>query len=278
MNALYAVFSGTGNTLRVANRSAELLRSAGHTAEVYSIKKGAPMPAVEEYDTLIVAYPVHGFNTPTPVLKFVKSLPSGEGKCAYLMRTSGEPSKLNHASGLQPKRILKKHGYDVRGEFYYVMPYNIIFRHSDGMTVRMWNAAERRIAEDVKTIASGGTSLMKVDPIRRFAAFAVRIEHPAMPLIGRGFHVTDDCVGCGLCASGCPQGNITMNDGKPVFGKDCVGCMGCSFFCPKDAVRISVLNGWRVNGAYSYEGEPATDEEVCRYLHKMYVNYFHENE
>ncbi len=278
MNILYAVFSGTGNTLRVCRRSAELLRESGHAAEVYSIKKGAPMPAIEAYEALVVAYPVHGFNAPTPVLKFLRSLPAAAGKRAYLLRTSGEPSKLNNASGVTPKRILKKKGYDVRGEFTYVMPYNILFRHSDGMVARMWQAAERRIEEDVQTVARGGGQLIKVDPVRRAAAFAVRIEHPAMPLLGRGFRTTDDCVGCGLCATDCPQGNITMKDHRPVFGADCVGCMGCAFLCPKDAVRISLLNGWRVNGAYSFEGEPAADDEVCRYLRKMYLRYFHENE
>lgn len=278
MRALYAVFSGTGNTLRTATLSAERLRALGNEAEVFSIKKGVPMPEIGSFDTLIAAYPVHGFNAPTPILKFLKKLPEGNGMSAYLLRTSGEPSKLNHASGISPKRILKKKGYRVLGEFSYVMPYNIMFRHSDGMAARMWSVAEKMIGEDAVSIANGEGTLIKVDPIRRFAAFAVRIEHPAMPLIGRTFRVTDSCVGCGLCASDCPQGNITMKGDRPSFGTDCVGCMKCAFFCPKDAVRISLLNAWRVNGAYTYDGEPAQDDEVCRYLHKMYVNYFHEHE
>lgn len=278
MKVLFAVFSGTGNTRRVAQTFAEGLTSLGHLTELYMIKKGAPMPEVGQYDVLIVGYPVHAFNAPTALISFVKELPAGE-KPVYLLRTSGEPSKLNDASGITPRRILTKKGYSVKGEFTYVMPYNIIFRHSDGMVSRMWRAACLRIERDIRTVDTLQGELRKVGPLRRSAAFVLRIEHPAMPLIGKTFHVAKDkCIGCGACAKLCPCGNIRMVDGRPKFGMHCVGCMGCSFSCPQDAVRISLLNLWRVNGKYAFTGEPSTDEETCRYLHGMYNRYFHETE
>lgn len=279
MKILYTVFSGTGNTLRAANRSAEEIKTLGHDADVVRLTSGTTAPTAQDYDVIVICYPIHGFNTPTPVLKFLKDLPHGGDKQAYLLRTSGEPSKLNDASGITPKRILKKHGYEVLGEFTYVMPYNIIFRHSDGMAVRMWRAAEKLIASDAKTIAAKETALRKVNVLRRMASFACRIEHTAMPLIGRGFKATDECIGCGKCVQVCSQKNIILNNAKkPIFGKNCVGCMGCAFNCPKDAIRTSILNGWRVNGEYSFEGEPASDDEICKYLHNMYVRYFHNAE
>ena len=27
-------------------------------------------------------------------------------------------------------------------------------------------------------------------------------------------------------------------------------CMRCSFYCPSDAIKIGILNGWKVNGKY----------------------------
>ena len=279
MRVLFTVFSGTGNTRRAAEYFAERLTSLGHEAEVYMIANGRTMPAIDGFDTLIVGYPIHAFNAPAAVLKFMKKLPQGGGKRAYLLRTSGEPSKLNDASGITPRRILKRRGYQLVGEFSYVMPYNIIFRHSDGMAVRMWQAARRRIERDAERVTRGEGAKRKVNAIRRAAAFTLRIEHTAMPLIGKTFRASKKtCVGCGKCEKVCPQGNIRMQDGRPRFGMHCVGCMGCAFSCPKDAMRISVLNGWRVNGDYALEGEPARDDEVCRYLRKMYLNYFHESE
>lgn len=279
MKVLFCIFSGTGNTRRVAETFSTQLAALGHTSDLHMIKNGIPMPETEAYDLLIVGYPVHAFNTPTTVLDFIKKLPETTGMPAYLLRTSGEPSKLNDASGIVPRRILKKKGYDVKGEFTYVMPYNIIFRHSDGMVSRMWQAALARIARDVHTVDKLEGELRKVGPVRRSAAFVLRIEHPAMPLIGKTFRVSKKkCIGCGACAGLCPSGNIRMEDGHPKFGMHCVGCMGCAFSCPKDAVHISILDLWRVNGQYAFTGEPSSDDETCRYLHGMYNRYFHETE
>lgn len=278
MKLLFCIFSGTGNTRRVGELLAAELNALGHETELYAVKRGVPMPIFSGYDALIVGYPVHAFNAPTPFLAFLKQLPKAENMPVYLMRSSGEPLRLNDASGITPKRILKKRGYSVVGEFSYVMPYNIIFRHSDKMAARMWQTAKTRAKRDASLIDAGGGTKRRVGPFRRMAAFALRIEHTAMPLVGRRFRVREGCIGCGKCAAVCPQGNITMKDGRPVFGKSCVGCMACAFGCPKDAVSVSLFNSWRVNGAYSFEGDAAADEEVCKYCHKSYLRYFHETE
>ena len=278
MRALICVFSGTGNTLKVGERLGEELGNYGVDADIYAVHEGKDMPDTGIYDLLIVGYPVHAFNAPSAMLRFLKNLPKVSGVPTYIIRSSGEPLRLNDASGITPRRILKKKGYAVRGEFAYVMPYNIIFRHSDGMAARMWRAAELRIEEDAKQIAEGKGKIKKNNIFRRFVSFVLRIEHTAMPVLGKHFRSTENCVGCGICANKCPRSNITIVDGKPKFGKKCVGCMACAFSCPKDAIKTSLLNGWRVNGAYSFEGEPATDEEVCDYCKKAYLKYFRESE
>lgn len=278
MRALMCVFSGTGNTLKVSERLAEELRICGVETEIFSVRQGAELPQICDYDMLLIGYPVHAFNAPASVLKFLKTLPRVDKMPAYIVRTSGEPLRLNDASGITPRRILKKRGYAVKGELSCVMPYNMIFRHSDQMAARMWRAAELRIKNAAPEIAAGRGKVEKVNIFRRLVAFVLRIEHTAMPFIGRHFKSTKNCVGCGICAGECPQGNIKMVDGKPKFGKSCVGCVGCSFNCPKDAIKISLLNGWRVNGKYSFDGVPATDDEVCDYCKKAYLRYFKESE
>lgn len=104
----------------------------------------------------------------------------------FFVRTSGEPLALNHAAVLAPRRILQKKGYRVAGDLHYVMPYNIIFRHTDGMAARMWETVVRRLPADAAAIEAGSGRLPRVGLFGRAAALAVRIEQPAMPLIGRG--------------------------------------------------------------------------------------------
>ncbi len=274
MRAVIVCFTGTGNTLRVCRALAEALRERGHEVELALLRADRPAPDVQGADRLIVAYPVHGFNAPAPVLKFLKAMPAGGG-IAYLVRTSGEPLSFNDGAVTTPVRLLTKKGYRVAGDLHYVMPYNIIFRHSDGMASRMWRAAERRIPADAAAIGAGGGELPSVGIGARIASLLCRVEHPAAPFIGRGFRVSDACIGCGLCARNCPQGNIRMEGGRPVFGSQCVICMACAFSCPKDAVRTGILNGWRVNGGYDFDAPPASDKEVCAYCRNSYLRYYH---
>lgn len=272
-------FSGTGNTKKVCEAIADEWWAKGEEVSLFPILRGETYPDARLFDFIVVGFPVHAFNAPASVLSFLKHLPPSGGTPAYLVRTSGEPLAFNDASAVLPRRILKRRGYAVLGEYRYVMPYNIIFRHSEEMAARMWNAAKRQIPSDAQEMLALGGEKKGVSPIQRAVSFVLRIEHTAMPLLGRRFHAAkESCVGCGRCAAVCPQRNIHMKDGKPVFGKWCVGCMACAFSCPADAVRISLLNGWRVNGAYLFEGREATDEEICSYCRKSYLRYFHRAE
>lgn len=278
MKLIAAVFSGTGNTKKVVETLSEHLKEKGVETEIYGIRKDVEIPSVEEYDGLVIGYPVHGFNAPTPVLEYVKGLPEGAGKRVWFVKTSGEPLKLNDASSAQCLKHLERLGYEVKGELHIVMPYNIIFRHSDAMAARMWQAAQPKIEAEAERIARGTGTPLPLSALKRGWSGFVRIEHTAMPYIGRGFHADEKCIGCGKCARVCPLANVEMKEGKPAFGKHCVGCMGCAFSCPKEAIHTGILNSWRVNGSYRYDAMPASDKEVCKYCHKSYLNYFHDAE
>ena len=283
MKVAFCVFSGTGNTRLVADKLKEELLARGVEAETFAMVKGEPVPDLSAFDVLLVGFPVHAFNAPLPALKYLKKLPKRKRKApfkpAYLLRVSGEPLKLNEAAEILPRRILKRRGWQVKGEYGYVMPYNIIFRHSDKMAARMWRAVELGVPKSAEEIVSGKGTVPKIGAWRRFVSFMLRIEHPAMPVIGVSFRAKKKtCIGCGKCANVCPQKNIKMKNGKPKFGGSCAACMGCVLSCPTDAIRPSLLNGWRVNGKYTFGAEPATDEEVCDYCKKAYLRYFHEAE
>ncbi|MGN1104686.1 MAG: 4Fe-4S binding protein, partial [Candidatus Coproplasma sp.] len=82
------------------------------------------------------------------------------------------------------------------------------------------------------------------------------------------------CIDCGLCASKCPAQNITKKGDKYHFGGHCTLCCRCTMNCPKDAISMGLLNGLRVNGAYSFE-KLASDESVSgNYVNDKTKGYY----
>lgn len=51
------------------------------------------------------------------------------------------------------------------------------------------------------------------------------------------YKISDDCIGCGACASECPVGAISEKDGKMVINADeCLDCGACAGTCPIEAI------------------------------------------
>ena len=158
MRVLFTVFSASGNTARVCGLFAERLQERGAECVTLKIRKDAETPDVAAFDTLVIGYPVHGFNAPQNVLDFAKGLPQTDEKGYYIVKTSGEPLHVNDASSRKLRKILARKGYDYRGEFHYVMPYNMIFRHSDKMAALMWQAAKNTAPADADIVFEGAKS------------------------------------------------------------------------------------------------------------------------
>ena len=226
-------------------------------------------------DAVVICYPVHGFNAPANVIEFCRHLPSAQAD-AYVLKTSGEPLTVNDNSSKMVVRVLERKGYTFKGEFHYVMPYNMIFRHTDEMAAKMWATARRRIPQAAETIARGETHLKKVPLKAKIVQGVVSIEHWGARFNGRFFRVDKSkCVGCMQCVRNCPTHNITYRDGKFEFGGNCLLCTRCSFNCPTDAFCIGLMNFMRVNGRYNFNADPE-QAEIGRYCHKAYVRYFEE--
>lgn len=275
-------FSGTGNTRKVALAYKENFEVTGNECDLFELPLKQKVD-ITGYDLVGVGYPIHSFNAPQLVLQFAKSLPKvklkkGEQpKRAFIFKSSGEPVKMSRVSSLKLIGILKRKGLAVKNEYQYVMPYNMIFRHTDHMAYTMWETAKKLIPIDCNDILNGVERKEKKMPFGHFFAWVLRVEHGGAHLIGVAYKANKNCIGCGICAKNCPVGNIKMKNGKPRFGGKCTICARCSFHCPKDSIKIGLLNGWRVNGEYSFkDGDPNERNGHEKYCKKAYDRYFKE--
>lgn len=280
--AVIYVFSGTGNTKRVCRLYQREFTENGIDTTIYDVKSGFyDIPDPNDFDFVGFAYPIHAFNAPKIMLEFCKALPkashSNNKQGYFILKSSGEPLQINNMSSSKMKTILRRKGFVLNSEYHYVMPYNMIFRHTDEMTVKMLRALEGLVPIEAKEIIDGKEHRLKRVPFAPLLSWIMRIEHPAMQINGRFFKVDDDkCVRCGKCVKNCPVNNISMDEnGKFKFAGNCLMCTRCSFNCPTDAFDIALLNKWKVNGAYTYtlpeSPEINPHEWYCK---KAYRRYF----
>ena len=244
------VFSGTGNTLKVAREYAKALGVETMICSMTSSFDELPSP--EGFALVGIGYPVHAFNAPHIVEKFVRWLKCDSRKPLFLFHTGGEGLCLNDSSSASIRHILGR-CFDILSERHYVMPYNMIFRHSDAMVKHMVTYMRRLVPLHAKSILSCQHERFRLMPLRHLLSVILRIEWIYARVQGRYMKAGMECSGCGLCVRSCPMGNIRMEDGRPVFGNDCMLCVRCSFSCPDNAVSIGLLNGWKVNGPYDFD-------------------------
>ncbi len=284
MKIILYVFSGTGNTLKVASLYRKYLKDA--EVKVYRIAKSSPPPPpAEDYDMIGLGYPIHAFSAPEPILKFAKSLPEAENKPAFVFKTSGEGLHLNDGSSQKLIGILKKKGYLVRFERHFVMPYNMIYRHTDEMAKQMYIYAKAMADLSCREIESGISKKVKKNAFKRaFTAVFRVIEQPFAHIHGPLFKADKKkCINCEKCIKICPQSNIKVKDGKIKFGTACVLCMGCAFNCPTDAIGAGLFRFWKVNGSYRLD-ELVKDDSLCfpvvpdraKGIYRLYKKYYRE--
>ena len=162
----------------------------------------------------------------------------------------GDPADaLVEARLLEPKELLPNAYFGVK------MPENWtpMFDLSDPEKVRRTNELEERqldrIIQRIQDREKGDFMRGKVP---RVAARTYDTHYEAMRKTVH-FHVTEDCIGCGLCAGQCPAGAIAMKQRRPIWTKpQCIMCLGCLHHCPGFAIQYG--GGTKDHGQYTHPG------------------------
>lgn len=233
-------FTGTGNSLYVAQKLAELTND--NIASIAEIMRGKPM--AESGNIAGFVYPVYAWSPPKIVRDFVKKFPA-KSEYAFSVCTCGENC------GLAMKILEKSMGYALDAAYSIVMPNNYMVGYdvdSPEETEQKLADADVRIAAIAKDI--NGRKIDVYDVVEGANPLLSKIVPPlfnAFATSAKPFFAEDHCNGCGKCALVCPTRNITVEK-KPLWGKDCTACFACINHCPVKAIQRS--NGTRNKSRY----------------------------
>ena len=281
MKIALLVFSGSGNTQIIAKKYLSILNERDFDTDILLIEKEILHQSdLNQYDKIGVFYPLHGFNTPSIIYRYLKVLNKLEKPTtSFNVMVSGEPINLNHSSSIKLNRKLKKKNIICESEYHYVLGYNMIFRHTEEKAYKLYDATMKIIPLDIEDyFIRNKTNKLKRVFGGRFISFVIRIQYPFYRFNGHRFKVDmNKCSQCMRCVKSCPTNNISFQDDKFIFAKNCVMCTRCSFNCPKDAFNIHWLNKWRVNKPYAYKPNPIKEvDKHPKYCKKAYDRYFAE--
>ena len=220
-------FSGTGNSKWVAEQIADKL---GDTA--INITTLKTIPSIGSAETIGVIFPVYAWSPPEPVLEFVKALPHTEA-FTFAVCTCGDEAG-NSA------KIINRH-FPTNSAYSVVMPSNYIVGadvENEDIILKKIELAKTRIEKivqdikgkkDITDVRIGSLAILKSS----LASFGFnKFARTTKP-----FHITDSCIGCGLCEQNCPANTIKLVDKKPVWGEKCYQCLSCINRCPVCAIQ-----------------------------------------
>lgn len=238
-----ACFSGTGNTARVAELLRQAFAGRGCATQVVAIDRrllANPQQGAGG-DVLGLGYPVHAWNAPRIVFDFLRQLPPGEGRPAFIFRTAGDPM-LNGGAVAMARRRLVRRGYDVLSDDLFVMPANVAIAY-DPRLIKQLDQAAQRLAPRVAARVLAGERHLPHDSwgSQLVSTLFSAGETAGARLWGRHLSASAACTACGRCARDCPTGNITLRDGRPHFAWSCLLCLRCIYSCPTGALRPRIV-------------------------------------
>lgn len=230
MNRVY-FYTGTGNSLRIAEKIAQQLQEC----EVVAITLNTDIVIPEGYDRIGFVFPVYFQGIPKILMDFLGNarFPK-QGQTYYFSVATYGKLHGNALSWmdtlLNNKGIKLDYGKNLKMFSNYVVLYNMS-RDIEKITEQsevMGNYIASDINKKKTNTVSRGNSILNwyyKKQIRRLSKLDVH------------FSVSDSCISCGRCAEVCAARNIIMEDGKPKFQHHCNQCMGCIQFCPKKAIN-----------------------------------------
>lgn len=246
-------FSGTGNSANVARWIAEKSLEKGIPCEIVNIAHVDRLHILPTDASYLIAFcsPVHGFNYPQVMQKFIRRFPKGKNPVLLLNTRAGMLLGKRITPGLSgitfylAALILWFKGYKIKAMFPVDLPSNWISIHPglNDRTIKFLHERNKeRVLKFADNILEGGTefrSLREIIPDLIVSPVSLGYYIVGRFLFSKTFYASTTCNNCGLCIKQCPVKAIKTIDNRPFWTYKCESCMHCMSYCPLRAIETA---------------------------------------
>ena len=236
------VFSGTGNTFIVANKTAEVFNNNSCNAVVHKMESVKPQD-ITLTGTIGIGFTTAFWNTYSLVRNWINNLPNGNGAEIFLFTTMGDSScgMIAHIA-----KILEKKNYKVIGAKGFIMPNNFLLVRGENSNKKRIEKTLLQVEEYTKRIINGNGYIKKPNIFSSIAFICssfvtTKLWNTKLAKKIMKFKVNKNkCNKCGICANLCPLENIEIKD-VVQFKDKCIFCLRCVSYCPQQAMSNKIL-------------------------------------
>jgi ferredoxin len=259
MKTIIYYFSGTGNSLAIAN---DLAKELGN-ASVAAMSKEIGKPVDPAYDSVGIVFPVYMFGLPLIVARFLRNLNIHKNAYVFAIANFGG---LPGRALMLTREILRERGVELAAGFSILMPgnytplYGAIAKDKQKAIFDKEKVRIKEIAGKVREKATGILEEKSFSISALLYTLFYKGGTSKIAVSDNGFWVTDKCTSCSLCEEVCPVANIAMKNGRPEWLHHCEQCMACLQWCPVEAIQYGKKTPGREH--YHHPDIKATDLNV----------------
>ena len=229
-------YSGTGNS-RYCAEYLGVLRD-DEVIDAFKYMRSGIAPDFFSDEPYVFVSPTYCWQLPRVFQNFIRTANLRGDRDAYFFLTCG--SDIGNA-GEHIEKLCKEVGLRFKGVVAIPMPENYI---------AMFDVPSQEIADKIVKIAERPLKRAerlihhiqpfpprKVTWMDKLKSGPINALYYKFLVKAKAFYTTDACSGCGKCEKACVLNNITIKDGKPIWGNKCTHCMACICGCPTAAIE-----------------------------------------
>lgn len=224
-------FSGSGNSLSVARTLAE------KTQDTLLHLNDAPAANLSGEKVIGLVYPTYSYDAPLKIKEMLGTISFPKDAYLWIVVTCGSTPGN---SIFTVRKILHQQGV--------VVVYSRIISMPDSSAISFGNDAQAQnkkleavpaLLEEIAGEINGRVRRLE-HAGRTFSGTTVnsKLFFPIATAAVKQNVNTEKCIGCGICAKVCSNGNIAVIDKKAKVGPHCTQCLACVHFCPQQAMEI----------------------------------------